>query len=308
LVRQDLSEHSTRLRAGRVPFVHARVILAEAPTSAKPGDEAIVTADGTLIGFVGGTCAEATVRGQALALLAGDDPRGTLVLRISPTADTDAGQPGKEVVHNPCLSGGAIELFLEAEVPPVMVAVAGHAPIAAALTALAVQAGFAARPYGSADDLPGDAAAVVVASHGIGEEELLAAALRAGVPYVGLVASRRRGRAVVDSLPVGDELKARVRTPVGLDIGARTPEEVALSILAEIVASRPRPPQRPRPGSYEPSKGQEPLHATDPVCGMSVLTGPEALHLRDDDGADVWFCGPGCRDAFAADPASYRRG
>jgi xanthine dehydrogenase accessory factor len=292
------------------------VILAEAPTSAKPGDEAIVTADGTLLGFVGGTCAEATLRSHALALLAGDDPRGTLVLRISPTADTDAaGPPGKQVAYNPCLSGGAIELFLEAEVPPLMVAVAGHAPIAAALTAMAVQAGFAARPYGSDDELPGDAAAVVVASHGAGEEALLAAALEAGVPYVGLVASRRRGRAVVDSLPVGEELKARVRTPVGLDIGARTPEEVALSILAEIVASRPRPLHRPLTGSYHPSEarpaaapGEAPGVATDPVCGMLVVTGPEAPHLRNDDGADVWFCGRGCRDAFAADPASYRRG
>jgi xanthine dehydrogenase accessory factor len=80
--------------------------------------------------------------------------------------------------------------------------------------------------------------AVVVASHGRDEEDALATALETGVPYVGLVASRKRGKAVVDSLEVSDDDKARVHTPAGLDIGARTPEEIALSILAEIVSTR----------------------------------------------------------------------
>jgi xanthine dehydrogenase accessory factor len=79
---------------------------------------------------------------------------------------------------------------------------------------------------------------VVVASHGRDEEDVLATALEAGVPYVGLVASRKRGKAVVDSLEVSDDDRARVHTPAGLDIGARTPEEIALSIVAEIVSTR----------------------------------------------------------------------
>jgi xanthine dehydrogenase accessory factor len=302
----DLSERSAALRAARVPFVRARVILAEAPTSAKPGDEAIVTGDGDMEGFVGGICAEATVRDQSLALLAGAGPGGAVVLRITPTAENgwDA-QPGKRIVHNPCLSGGTIEVFLETEVPPLLVVVAGRAPIAAALRALGGHAGFEMRPHEASGRLPADTAAVVVASHGAGEEaEMLVAALNAGVPYVGLVASRRRGRTVVDALPVNEELKARVHTPAGLDIGARTPEEVALSILAEIVAVRPRPHPADPPVAAVVGAGL----TTDPVCGMSVRVGPGAWHVTDPGGADVWFCGRGCRDAYQADPASYGRG
>jgi xanthine dehydrogenase accessory factor len=302
----DLSERSAALRAARVPFVRARVILAEAPTSAKPGDEAIVTSDGDMEGFVGGVCAEAAVRDQSLALLTGESPGGAVVLRITPTDENGRDtQPGKRVVHNPCLSGGTIEVFLETEVPPLLVVVAGRAPIAAALRALGGHAGFEMWSHQGSGQLPADTAAVVVASHGAGEEDLLVAALGAGVPYVGLVASRRRGRTVMEALPVDEELKARVHTPAGLDIGARTPEEVALSILAEIVAVRPRPrPADPQRVAGVVGAG----FATDPVCGMSVSLGPGAWHLTDPTGGDVWFCGRGCRDAYHADPSSYRRG
>jgi xanthine dehydrogenase accessory factor len=302
----DLSERSAALRAARVPFVRARVILAEAPTSAQPGDEAIVTGDGDVEGFVGGVCAEATVRDQSLALLTDEGSGAAVVLRITPTAEKgrDA-PPGKRVVHNPCLSGGTIEVFLEPEVPPPLVVVSGRAPIATALKGLGGLAGFEMQAHQVSGPLPADTAAVVVASHGAGEEGgVLVAALNARVPYVGLVASRRRGRTVVDALPVGEELKARIHTPAGLDIGARTPEEVALSILAEIVAVRPRP----RPAARQPVAGVAGAGwATDPVCGMSVRVDPGAWHVADPDGGDVWFCGRGCRDAYQADPASYRR-
>jgi xanthine dehydrogenase accessory factor len=147
---------------------------------------------------------------------------------------------------------------------------------------------------------------VVVASHGRGEEGALVAALEAGVPYVGLVASRKRGSAVMAALPVSPELKARVHTPAGLDIGASTAEEVALSILAEIVASHPRPLRAPATSQVPiPMTGTE----IDPVCGMSVLVqegSPHAVYEDPEHGDQVvWFCGPGCRQAFLANPAAY---
>jgi xanthine dehydrogenase accessory factor len=216
--RADVQDRAAVLRAQRVPFVHARVVRAERPTSAKPGDEALVLADGSLEGFVGGTCAQDAVRAESLAVLESGE---TQLVRI-------AGQ---------CQSGGALEVFLEPVVPAPLVAVHGDTPIARALLGFGPALGYHIVPA-AGKGFEG-VAALVVASHGRGEPDLLAGALRAGVPYVGLVASRRRGEAIVAGLDVDEQQRARVRSPAGLDLGARTPEEVAVSILAEIVATRP---------------------------------------------------------------------
>ncbi len=251
-------------------------------------------ADGTIEGFVGGACAESTVRAQALALL---DSGETLLLRITP--EPEAPRPGALTVHNPCLSGGTLEVFLEPVIPAPLVVVVGDTPIARALLDLVGPLGHAGASY--AGTLPSDAAAVVVATHGRDEEPVLHDALQAEVPYVGLVASRKRGEAVLSSLDVCASMKAQVHTPAGLDIGARTPQEVALSILAEIISTRPRQSGRPV-GEGAGSSIEE--SAVDPVCGMSVAMVDASLHL-DHEGHRYWFCGSGCLRAFAADPSAY---
>lgn len=290
--RPEIIERAVELRLQRVPFVHARVVLAERPTSAKPGDEAVILGDGTIVGFVGGNCAESTVRAQALALL---DSGESVLLRISPTPEAE--QVGKVVVHNPCLSGGTLEIFLAPEIPVPMVVVLGDSPVARALVLLGGPLRYAMQVYDGV--LPADAAAVVVASHGRDEEKVLAEAIRAGVPYVGLVASRKRGDAVVASLDMCGSMKGRIITPAGLDIGARSPEEVALSILADIVARRPQPSGRPIA-----TDGASAGTAIDPICGMTVATVESSLHL-DHEGTLKWFCGSGCLRAFAANPGAY---
>jgi xanthine dehydrogenase accessory factor len=232
-VNRSLGDLAEELRRRRVAFVHAQVVLAQRPTSARPGDSAIVLADGTMHGFVGGECAESTVRAQALAVLDSGEP---VLLRISPTAEDPV--PGKVMAHNPCLSGGTVEIFLEPHRPTPLVAVFGESPIAHALIAVGEALGYELL---AVDAVPAGATAVVVASHGRDETAVLTSALQADVEYVGLVASPTRGAAVVGALDVDDELRARVVTPAGLDIGATTPAEVALSILADIVARRPRP-------------------------------------------------------------------
>ncbi len=299
MARREVDDRAAELARDRSPYVRARVILAERPTSAKAGDEALVLADGTLVGFVGGACAESTVRAQALALL---DSGDSLLLRITPEPEPDEeASHGRMTVHNPCLSGGTLEIFLEPVRPAPLVVVAGSTPIAHALGALADRVGFEVVADASGDpaglDLSG-VAAVVVASHGRDEELLLRAAVNAGVPYIGLVASTKRGQAVLASLDVGGS--AQVHTPAGLDIGARTPEEIALSILAEIVSLRPRPSGRPMPESAPTSTGT----AVDPVCSMTVAMVDSSLHL-DHEGMRYWFCGSGCLRAFAAAPADY---
>lgn len=314
---QDVADRAAELTQLRVPYVHARVVLAQRPTSAKPGDQALVLPDGSMEGFVGGDCAESTVRAQSLALL---DSGDSLLLRITPEPESEPAEAvaGTLSVHNPCLSGGTLEIFLEPRRPAPLVVVEGDTPIARALLAIGRPLGYElVRHSGS---LPDDAAAVVVASHGRDEAAVLRAAVAAQVPYIGLVASRKRGSAVVAALdfaeqPVlprpGTQLaspgRSAIHTPAGLDIGARTPEEIALSILADIVARRPRPTGRS--ALADPSAGQDAAHppvaleAIDPVCGMTVAAVDSSLHL-DHDGTRYYFCGSGCLRAFAADPSS----
>ncbi len=293
----DLADRSRELRDSRVPFVHARVVLAEAPTSAKPGAEALVLPDGTIEGFVGGTCAESTLRAQALTML---DSGESLLLRITPSPEDE--QPGKLVVHNPCLSGGTLEIFMEPVLPAPSMIVVGSAPVAEALRALARHCGWHVDASGDVDaDVLAGVTAVVVASHGRDEETTLTAALTADVPYVGLIASRKRGAAVLESLDLCASHTSRVRSPAGLDIGARTPDEIALSIMSEIVSLRPRPSGRPvgETGTDRPVES-----AVDPVCGMSVVTVEDSLHL-DHGGERFWFCGSGCLRAFGSNPEAY---
>lgn len=262
-----------------MPFVLATVVRAERPTSAKPGDRALVLPDGTLEGFVGGSCAESTVRSQSLRLLATGE---STLLRITPVSSDGPPAEGTVTVANPCLSGGTLDIFLEAMLPPVLVYVYGFGPIARALVDVGRALGYEVRDATPDDVLPDDVGAVVVASHGRDEEGVLAAAVAAGVPYVGLVASRRRGAAVLASLGVP---AAAVHTPAGLDIGGRTASEIALSIYAELVAERPR-------------EERVVVEAVDPVCGMTVAVSGQTLS-SEVGGRSVYFCGSGCRDAFA---------
>jgi xanthine dehydrogenase accessory factor len=227
MIAERLATRAAALATERVPYVQATVVRAARPASVQVGATALVLGDGTIEGFVGGHCAEPSVRLHALRALETGEP---LLLRIEPGNGEGAAIDGAVTVHNPCISGGALEIFLEPRLPAPRMHVVGDTPIAHALAALAESAGYEIGEQPSDDD-----AAVVVASHGRDEEQALTAAVEAGVPYVGLVASRRRGQAVLASLDIPDE---RVHTPAGLDIGARTPEEIALSILAQIVATR----------------------------------------------------------------------
>jgi xanthine dehydrogenase accessory factor len=293
MTARELRERAVKLQAERVPFVHARVVLAERPTSAKPGDEAIVLADGTIEGFVGGQCALATLRAQGLAVL---ERRESTLLRIAPTPEPD--QPGRTVVHNPCQSGGTLEIFMEPVLPAPLIRVLGTTPIGIALARVGAALGYDMEAWGP-DAAPDLAAtdAVIVASHGNGEEVAIEAAVKAGVPYIGLVASRKRGAAVLASLDLTDEEKSLIHTPAGMDIGARTAEEVALSILAEVIAQRHG---EPRSMSAPTSVAT----AVDPVCHMDVVMVPTSLHAEV-DGSTWWFCCQGCLDRFVANPEAF---
>jgi xanthine dehydrogenase accessory factor len=291
-----IADMVAQLTRTREPFVQATVVRAQKPTSAHAGDTALVRADGSIDGFVGGTCAEASVREYGLMTLSTNQP---LLLRIVPGEIAPPGrEEGAVTVANPCLSGGSVEIFLEPRVPAPRMVVVGDSPVAVALADLGRPLGFDVELTAGEDAVPAaDDAALVVASHGRGEEPALTAALRLGVPYVGLVASRIRGAAVLASLDVSDEQRSRVRSPAGLDLGGRTAAEIALSVLAEIVAGR-------RSAEKVAAAPAGPASARDPVCGMTVAAVDSSPHATV-DGITTWFCCEGCRTAFLADPARY---
>ncbi|HEX3691371.1 MAG TPA: XdhC family protein, partial [Solirubrobacteraceae bacterium] len=239
MIQGDFANHVQRLLSERTPFVLATVVRARRPTSVRPGNAAVVLADGSMEGFVGGVCAESSVRLHALRAMETGDP---LLLRLVPQDGDVEGVDaieGAVVERNPCLSGGALEIFIEPHLPTARLVIVGSSPIAEAIVSVARASGYdvVRAPTGAGVEVIG-AAAVIVASHGNEEETVISEALRAGIGYVALVASPKRGAAVRAELEVPAELAAQLHTPAGLDIGARTPAEIALSIMAQMVAEQ----------------------------------------------------------------------
>jgi xanthine dehydrogenase accessory factor len=304
------------LAAQGASFVTATVVRAQRPTSASAGNVALITSDGSIEGFVGGVCAETSVRLYSLKVLESGEP---VLLKILPDADADADAdaeggadldadgPGQELaseegsvtVQNPCLSGGAIEVFLEPVLPRPRLHLVGSTPIAGAVERLAAELDLKVVNVekGVLEAQAGDLG-VVVAAHGRHELETVRLGLEAGLPYVGLVASPKRAAGLIEELRadgVSDELLARIEAPAGIDIGAQTPAEIAVSLLARVVQVR-------RGGAYAAPEPAPPETAVDPVCGMTVLVDAETPR-SERDGETVYFCRPACKEKFDAEGA-----
>jgi xanthine dehydrogenase accessory factor len=310
------------------------------PTSAKPGARGIVHPDGRIEGWVGGSCAQPIVVKEALRSLVDGQPR---LLRIAKEAPSDSRRADGVIDYlMTCHSGGTLEIYVEPQLPDPALWVVGTTPIATSLAGLAAASGFEVTvvdPLASADDFPAarvvtetDLAAldpdrtpyVVVASQGGWDEEALASVLRRDVSYVGLVASPTRAAAVREYLAsegIEPERVAALRAPAGLDIGAETAPEVALSILAELVqVRRNRAPFFASPGpatlaGADPATAGTPLQPAagdpgidlvlvDPVCGMTVER-EQARHLAEHEGVVYAFCCIGCRTRFMRDPTVW---
>jgi xanthine dehydrogenase accessory factor len=306
MITAELAQRTRELADARRPFVTATVVRAQKPTSVEAGSVAIVLGDGTIEGFVGGSCTEQSVKAQSLRALETGEP---VLLRVLPEGGSAPAEDGAVNVENPCLSGGAIEIFLEPARPAPRVLVVGDSPIAGAMQRVGAEVGMEMvhtdghEPAPDAGDL-----ALVVATHGRDELHALRVALESGVPYVGLVASERRGAGVLDELRrdgVGEGLLDRIEVPAGLPIGSHTPGEIALSILARVVTIRrgqtPTEGQTPR-GHYS-GGGQTPAEpaalAVDPICGMTVAAVAVTPSVER-DGETVYFCCEGCKAKFEA--------
>lgn len=317
-LRRLLAEHA----AAGTPCVLATVVRCEPPTSAHPGDAAVIDASGGIHGWIGGSCSEPLVRREALRALEDGLPR---LVRIAPseTADEHAAA-GEVTVGTTCPSGGALEVFVDPQLPRPTLIVAGGGPAARALAVMGGAAGFrtcVVHPGAKPPDFPGadqvipsfDVAAAnpgrdtwaIVATMGHHDEDALEALLAHGEVDVALVASVRRARAVMEVLRgrgVSDQVLARVRSPAGGERAGRQ-EEIAVLALAEVVGLRQRRRDASRSAAPSTSAGAEGF-GTDPVCGM-VVDVTTSQHLAVHEGVTVHFCGAGCRDAFVRDPGAF---
>ena len=318
----DFFEQVAALRREGQSFAVATVVARRAPVSAHLGDRAIIFADGRMDGFVGGACSRELVRQQALEALAARQGR---LVSIRPDASEPVESTAEHVVvPMTCASEGAIDVYVDLFVQARPLIIVGATPVADALARLARSMDYdvvrVVDAREQSDIEPGCAAleikivpleelasvarertaeaAAVVASQGHYDEQALEVILKAGVPYVGLVASRKRGATVRRLLETsGVPGVASVRSPAGLDLGARTAAEVALSILAEIVQAQASQAQQQTPAPVPPAA----TSAVDPVCGMSVDIAT-ARHTAEVEGALYYFCCANCRAKFLKDP------
>jgi xanthine dehydrogenase accessory factor len=322
-MRADLLHLASDLARRGEAFVLATVVRRERPSSARVGDAALVTQGGAFHGWLGGSCTQPVVVREALRALADGQPR---LIALSPDPGAER-RPGVEAFPMTCHSGGSVDIYIEPQLPAPRLAVFGLSPVAQALTRVARAMGYsvdavdpgadraafpeADRVFTSLDEpslrqrspATGATLAVAIATMGDGDEAAVRAALDLDPAYIGLVASRRRFATIRETLVAGGtpaDAIDRVKCPAGLDIGAHSPAEIAVSIMAELVQrvhARPAPAR----GRALPVAAGE---ARDPVCGMMVVVAT-AKHTASHAGRTFYFCCAGCRDRFLGGPESY---
>ena len=320
----DLLERVIALKSRDEPFVQATVVACRPPTSAKPGAKAIVQADSSFYGWVGGSCAQPLVIQESLKALV--DGQARVVLLSPHPEDIDFGLEGVVPIPMTCQSEGTLAIYLEPYLPKPQLLVIGNSPMARSLVAQGSGLGFrvvGCDPAASKDLFPeadsllrdletltgslGPKSHVVVATMGHYDEEALEAVVNSSAGYVGLVASPRRGRAVMDYLRgkgIPAESLEKVKYPAGLDVGAETPEEIAMSILTEVVQK-----MRAAGGgiTLEPAAGADGAAAStalDPICKMTVNTA-DSRYLTIFQDETYYFCCLGCLTEFEKEPERY---
>jgi xanthine dehydrogenase accessory factor len=312
----DILEQAQRLRAERRPFALATVVAARQPTSGSPGARAIVLPDGQLEGWVGGHCARPTVIRQGLDALAEGTSR---LVVLSPEA-RETTHPAAGVVQVPmlCAGQGELQVFVEPFLPKSALVVVGESPVARALARFAALLNFevwACDPAADMETFPeadrlvpsldalapqlGERNYVIIATIGEYDEEAAQVALNSPASYVGLVASKTRltaVRAYLKEHGVSEERLAALKRPKGLPGLAVVPEEIAFSVMAELLETR-----RQRVGLLGELTAPERAEAIDPICGMTVDIAT-ARYTSERDGQIYYFCGAGCKAAFDVRP------
>ena len=316
-------EEAAALKARGEDFALVTVVRCVSPTSAKPGAKAVVMADGEIHGWIGGGCAQPAVIKTVKRALADGLAR---LIRISPSKGEEV-EEGVEDFGMTCHSGGTLDIFIDPVVARPALLVIGASPSAQALVGLARRLGYsvtAAFPGADREtfpeaerlldgldmaELPVRPAFAVVATQGKRDEEGLEAALASGAPYIAFIASERKAAKLKVYLKERGHEPARVdaiAAPAGVEIGAVTPEEIALAVLAGLVRVR-------RGGAYPVAEEVSPTvseavdsqaTAVDPICGMSVDVAA-AEHSSEYRGQHYYFCCAGCKHVFDKEPERF---
>ena len=316
MTNDELLEMARELNGRGEAYALVTVVRAIAPTSAYLGAQAIVLADGTLHGWIGGGCAKSVVISAAQSAIENGEPK---LVRIS----NDHIYPEEDVEHYTmsCASNGSIELFIQPYSVRSALCVLGSTPAADEARFLAERLRI------RLTDTPEEAPVVLVATQGQGDEEALEAALRSPAKQVLMIASRRKAeklRAVMRMRGIDESQFARLQAPAGPDAGAKTPGEIALVAIVGVLAllrgrgqvpvnagqvqqeaaegagqDRSQPNPRTAPGTTA-AEGT----VINPVCGMAVSTA-NPMHIEKYEGVSYYFCCDGCRTTFQKDPAKY---
>jgi xanthine dehydrogenase accessory factor len=248
-------------------------------------------------GWVGGGCIQPTARREGLAALEEGEPR---LVRITP--DTAADQRNVRTARMTCASEGTADLYVEPFLPRPTLMAAGDSPVVDTLAAIAPPLGFRFVPVAAepgAEDVPYPRHTwMVVATFGEFDEEAIEAGIKLNLPYIGLVAGERRAGSVLSELRArgyGEAAFKVVRSPAGFPIGASGPEEISLSIMAEIVSLRAK---------LRPQYSVRPEEAVDPICGMTVEVAT-ARHASEYGGETYYFCCPACKREFDKEPEKH---
>lgn len=321
-MRPDVLQLAADLTRRGEPFALATVVRREPPSSARVGDSALVTAGGAFYGWLGGSCTQPTV-----VQLAGQTIRDSrpMLVALSPNP-SDETRAGVTPLLIGCHSGGSVDIYIEPVLPVPRLLVFGTSPTAQSLARFGKQLGYTVEAIDPAADqasfpeadrvvtnmhLPELAQRskrdpqrlyTVVATLGDRDAEAIAVALALHPAYLGLVASRKRFAQVRDTLRaqgMSDENLTFISCPAGLDIGAVEPDEIALSILAQIVQLRRAPI-----ATSDTVAATQPSLPVDPVCGMSV--DPNATrHRMEHAGKVYYFCCGNCRERFSVNPMQF---
>jgi xanthine dehydrogenase accessory factor len=317
----DFLHRASEMRSRGESFAIALVVRFEAPISGKPGDKALIGADGTMWGWIGGGCAQPVVVKEALKALEDGNPR---LIRISPNRDPES-EAGVVDYTMTCHSGGTLDIFIEPVLPNPQVLILGRSAVAQSLARLAkaidyevtvVAPGASQQHFPGADTIHQELdprplritprTYVVVSTQGEFDEEALELAAGVESPYIAFVASKVKAEKLFEYLcekGLASERLSRVQAPAGLEIGAVSPEEIAVSILAEIVRVARNTARREAPPK-QMTRPQPETTYKDPVCGM-VVEASRAKHKSEYQGNTIYFCCPHCKHAFDKEPEQY---